>query len=811
MMYYAVEEKGKELWLVQEQYDPRYERKTESVFAQCNGYFGVRASGGLPALGEQRGMFVAGLFNRAYEEEVTELVNCPDVTGYHLIFREQEITPDRTEMSFYRRAFCLATGELEIIQRFVIDEEHVLEVREQRFASMDNPHILAQKVCLRAVKGEFPELDFVTEMNGQQTNSGVSHFHKVECRVYDKRLMHLQGYLKEDILSVISDCVCSQKSRKEPLFTLKRRGISARYKAELAWGAHWNFEKYTYIDHGSSTAQVGIQRRRLEEASKDGYEKNRAKHQSIMDRLWDRAAVHIEGASPKERASIAFAQYHIMGMMPWNRKDSSIAAKGLTGEGYKGHVFWDTEIFLLPFFTYLFPEQSRNLLEFRYDGLAGARKKAEDFGYEGAMYPWEVAVDGTEETPLYAALNIHTGKANKVWSGLKEHHVTADIGYALEQYLDMTGDREFLCRCGYEMLFEIAAFWVSRAEWSEEKQALVILDIIGPDEYTEHIDNNAYTNYMAGYCVKLALSMTEQAQKDVPELCRRLRIRKRQAQWEEFLEKLYLPRPNKDQILPQDDTFLSKKCVPDIERYKTSRIKQKILQDYSRDEIVDMQVLKQADVVMLLNLFPRMFAPDIVKKNVLFYEARTIHDSSLSLCAHAQACAVIREKELAWKFFEACTETDLDDNPYDSTDGIHAASMGGIWSCLIFGFAGVSFQDGTLYLDPQLPKHWKSMRFKLCVHGKVIDVEIGEESVCLRTENQESADLLVQVNGKRAHLRERCVFSLASADEGSSDERAWYQERRRILADAGAKKASAQKREEQGFEYGRKERNKIIS
>lgn len=759
-MYYAVEEKGNDLWLVQDNYDPRYELKTESVFAQCNGYFGVRAIGGLPSLDGKRGMFVSGLFNRAYKEEVTELVNCPDVTAFHIIFENQEITPDRTKMMDYRRALCLTTGELVIEQTFEIEKERILQVTERRFASMKDRNIFVQQVQLQAVKGTFSDVAFVTEMNGQQNNSGVSHFHKVDCRVYDKQVMHLRGYLEEDGLSVMSDFAYSRTKGKEPLFTLKRRGVSAKYMAEILEGSQWIFEKYTYVEHGKDIAATAQQREVLNTLAAAGYEMARAAHREVMEALWSRASIQIEGASLKERAAIAFAQYHIMGMMPWDRKDSSIAAKGLTGEGYKGHVFWDTEIFILPYFTYLFPEQARNLLEFRYNGLAGARKKAEEFGYQGAMYPWEVAVDGTEETPLYAALNIHTGKANKVWSGLKEHHVTADIGYAIEQYCDMTGDQDFLRRHGYEMLFEIAAFWVSRAVWDDGKNALVILDIIGPDEYTEHIDNNAYTNYMAHYCVELALSMTEQAEKEVPHLCQKLHIQEKKAGWKKFLENIYLPQLNEEQILPQDDTFLSKKCVPDIEQYKTSQIKQKILQDYSRDEIVDMQVLKQADVVMLLNLFPRLFAPEVVKKNVLFYESRTIHDSSLSLCAHAQACAAIREKELAWKFFEECTEIDLDDNPYDSTDGIHSASMGGVWSCLIFGFAGINFQDNTLYIAPQLPKHWNSIKFKLCVHGHVINMEIDKEKVCLRTENGEAANIPVQIHSEKAYLKEELIVLL---------------------------------------------------
>ena len=172
-----------------------------------------------------------------------------------------------------------------------------------------------------------------------------------------------------------------------------------------------------------------------------------------MQEIWRQARIEIDGASPEEEAAVSFAQYHLLGMMPWHSTDCCIAAKGLTGEGYKGHVFWDAEIFILPFFQYVFPQAARNLLEFRYKGLDGAREKAEAYGYKGAMYPWEAAVTGREETPLYAALNIHTGKANKVWSGIKEHHVTADIAYAVWQYYSVTGDRAFMERFGYEINF----------------------------------------------------------------------------------------------------------------------------------------------------------------------------------------------------------------------------------------------------------------------------------------------------------------------------------------------------------------------
>ena len=214
------------------------------------------------------------------------------------------------------------------------------------------------------------------------------------------------------------------------------------------------------------------------------------------------------------------------------------------------------------------------------------------------MYPWEAAVTGREETPLYAALNIHTGKANKVWSGIKEHHVTADIAYAVWQYYSVTGDRAFMERFGYEIIFETASFWVSRGQWDEKRQAYVICDIIGPDEYTEHVDNDAYTNYMARYCCRLASVLAEKLCAESPdlyrELNRRLGMDRNRKSWEEFAgQDCTFLFPMRSLSSPRMTHFSLKKRIPDIEKYKKSQIKQAVLLDYSRDEVVDMQVLKQ--------------------------------------------------------------------------------------------------------------------------------------------------------------------------------------------------------------------------
>lgn len=558
-------------------------------------------------------------------------------------------------------------------------------------------------------------------------------------------------------------CKVVRGVQEEKEFNLKRRSVYGTYVI-VPEDKEVIFEKVTLADQGENGITTEERKQMLTAALKKGYDVLWAEQQMKMKEFWDVTRIHVDGMSEAEEAAVCFAQYHILGMTPWHTNESSIAAKGLTGEGYKGHVFWDTEIFLFPMLLYGYPEEAKRLLEFRYRGLDGARKKAKDYGFEGAMFPWEAARTGEEETPLYAALNIHTGKANKVWSGIKEYHVTADIAYAVEQYYESTGDDRFMEDCGYEIVFEAARFWVSCAKWDEKRQRYGIYDVIGPDEYTEHVDNNAYTNYMAVYCVKMALNyvqkLKEENAKAYEHLNQKLQLEKDLQKWQEFQEKMYLPMPNEEGIIPQDDSFLSKPCLENITKYKESQIKQSVLLDYSREEVVNMQVLKQADVVMLLNLFPKLFDEEIVKKNVLFYENRTIHDSSLSYCAHAQACAAIGAMELAWEFFRKCLVVDINENPHDSTDGVHSASLGGIWNCLIFGFAGVHYEKGVLYLTPNLPDQWKTMDFNMYIEGVKVHFTVGKDNITLSCEKKEGRKIRVKTANKEYVLEDSLDISL---------------------------------------------------
>lgn len=726
MMYYDTVKEDGDLYLQESRYNPGYEKKTESVFSQCNGYLGVRACPEGDVLEQSRGMFVAGLYSPASNGEVAELVNCPDFVAMRISCGDEVLSLDTCAPQNYRRGLNLSTGELRIDADLTTRGGKRLSLSSRRFASLDNRHLFCHE--MRVTAGEDMDISIETGIDGQITNSGLSHFTAVEARVYDRKYLHTISRFDGGKLSVLTACGADKPVSGKVDFGLARRSIRGIYRFQLQKGETLRFSKFSFVD-SIPEAPLEDMKKVLGGCLESGYEKQYAVHRARFQAFWDMAGIEIDGATEAENAAIAFAQYHLLGMMPDGKTHASIGAKSLTGQGYKGHVFWDSELFDLPFFVNTFPDAARNLLVFRHRGLEGAREKARDFGYAGAMFPWEVAADGREQTPLYAALDIHTGKATKVWSGLKEHHVTADVAWAVWDYYLATGDAAFLEHYGLEILLEAAVFWNSRAAWNPEKERLEIPDIIGPDEYTEHVDNNAYTNYMAHACVGLACRVIRfmLGQGRLPERFRQ--YGQMLPDWERFLEKLYLPVPNAEGIIPQDDTFLQKKTLPDLESYKRSSIKQSILLDYSRQEVVDMQVIKQADVVMLLNLFPDLFPPEVVRKNVLFYEQRTLHDSSLSLCAHAIACAAIGESEMAYDFFQKALEIDLDDNPNDTTDGIHAAAMGGIWNCVIQGFAGLRHTQEGVEITPRLPDRWRSIKFRLVSKGVPLQAEVTHTGV----------------------------------------------------------------------------------
>ena len=685
---------------------PHSLNKYASVMACGNGYIGIRATHEEDYTQQTRGMYLAGLYHRAGRNETNELVNLPDVTGIEIELDGVNFSLLAGEMRHWQRELNFANGELRRSVLWRSPEGQQYRIESRRFVSLDQLPLVAMQLSITPVDAS-AQIVFKTGIDATQTNSGRQHLDEVSVRVFDPHYM--QGiYETQDRASEVAisaSCRLSM-SGSSSCFSAKNRRITAHHAITVLPGDTVTLEKLVWIAHRSDKAlsQESFARNALTElkgCAAQGYGALLERSASAWETVWRDSRVAVASPEPNDQLALDYAVWHLTAMTPAHDERSSIAAKGLTGEGYKGHVFWDTEIFLLPFHLFTRPQTARNLLRYRWLNLSGAREKARSNGWSGALFPWESAASGQEETPEFAAINIRTGLRQKVASALAEHHIVADIAWAVVAYWQATHDDDFMCNEGLTLLMETASFWMARA--TEINGRLEIHDVIGPDEYTEHVNNNAYTNYMAWHNVASAHQFMAMFDRDDARFAEKA---------SHFLARLWLPEVNEQGVLPQDDSFMTKPAI-DLSRYKAKAGKQTILLDYSRAEVNEMQILKQADVVMLNYLLPERFTPQQCAASLAFYEPRTIHDSSLSKAIHGIVSARCGDMQSAYAFWRDGIAIDLGDDPHSCDDGIHAAATGAIWSGVIQGFAGLQIVEGELHLAPRLPSHWKRLAFPL--------------------------------------------------------------------------------------------------
>ncbi|MFD2044210.1 glycoside hydrolase family 65 protein [Ornithinibacillus salinisoli] len=765
MMEYNLGKGKYEDWIVSETtFSPDALGKGESIMYLGNGYMGLRSATEEPYLKESRNLLVNGTFNKAFKNEVTELPNLADITRIDIRIDGTRFSLEFGETKEYVRQLNLRTAELTRTFYWTSPQGKELRFSFHRFVSLHNMHLIAMQMEVESLT-ESVELSFDSGINAQMSNSGSQHFLEGDRRVYDRKFIELIQTTKESNVDIAINTthnifVNGKAYSHEPKMNMSRRNVWLSYDMKLEPKEKLVMEKLTtvYTSRDKEFARTDYQLANLREyalnelkaISGKGYSELLHMHQTAWeDNVWQFYNLDIKSEDPYDLLALRFAIYHLTIMTPAHDDRMGIGAKALSGEGYKGHSFWDTEIFILPFFTYSNPEVAKSLLQYRYQGLAGARRKAQENGYKGAMYPWEAAwpTDG-EVTPLLGDVDIVTGEQTKIWSGLIEQHITSDIAFAVYQYYNVTNDHDFMNKYGYEMIFDTANFWASRLEWNDEKQEYHINNVIGPDEYKEHVNNNAFTNYMAYFNLKLAMyyykSLHEVNSEVLDELNERLSLLDCYTDWESKASHLYLPTPREeDLVIPQDDTYLQLREI-DLSKYKNQEQVRGIYKDYSPEQINEIQVTKQADVLILLYLWDQTFLKDDIrlteemkKSNFNFYEPKTLHDSSLSLATHAILANDIGKTDIAYSLFKEATEIDLGPNMYSSDEGVHAASIGGIWSVAVFGFAGVRLQDKRLRINPCLPKHWRQMRFTIYWKGQPLFVTVTDSSVIVEGKTDE--------------------------------------------------------------------------
>jgi kojibiose phosphorylase len=450
-------------------------------------------------------------------------------------------------------------------------------------------------------------------------------------------------------------------------------------------------------------------------------------HRKLWKEDWQRSDVVIEG-DDKAQLAMRASIYHLLIVGPRHSERVNIGAKTLSGQGYRGHAFWDTEIFMLPFFIYTNPGIARNLLSYRFHNLPGAMEKAAKNGFEGAQYPWESAADGREVTPVWVPSHKDPTQLVRIWCGDIEIHISSDIAYAVLQYWNASADACFLIDRGAEIVLQTARFWASRLEWVEEEQRYEISNVIGPDENHDRIDNNAYTNYMVRWHLQTAAQLfawlKEKDQAKFAALKERLALSEEiVADWVKKSHQIFLAFDEKTGMIEQFDGYFGLKTL-DMRDFagRTDSI-QGIL---GVEETAQTQTLKQPDVLMLMYLHPELFDLEIQKCNFDYYTPRTDLEYGSSLGPSIQAIMATRlgYMQNAYENFMRAAQADLKDVRGNAGDGIHGASAGGLWQAAVFGFAGLKIAEDGWTLEPRLPQGWKRLAFKFWYRGKEECVDI---------------------------------------------------------------------------------------
>ena len=343
-------------------------------------------------------------------------------------------------------------------------------------------------------------------------------------------------------------------------------------------------------------------------------------------------------------------------------------------------------------------------------------------------------------TPVWGAADIITGLPTKIWSGFIEQHITADVAYGVWQYYMVTGDQDYMDKYGYELLMDTAKFWASRLEWSQEDGQYHINDVVGPDEYKEHADDNAFTNYMAHWNLGIAMEYYQELKEKKPEkfaeLNEKMGLEEAYKVWEERRPLIYLPKPREeDLVVAQDRNYLTYPTI-DLTKYKESDQVGSLFRDYNLEQVNHMQVSKQADIMILFLLMEDLFSLDVKKANWDYYEPKTTHDSSLSLSTHVILANDMKDKALAYKLFQKAIRIDAGENMKTSDAGIHAASLAGIWQSVVFGFGGVRMLHGKLRICPLLPEQWKKLDFTFFWQGQRLHVVIDKDTLKIVNETK---------------------------------------------------------------------------
>jgi trehalose/maltose hydrolase-like predicted phosphorylase len=718
---------------------PEREPGIEGALALVNGYLGTRA-----AVEEGSGVSApATLLNGVFDATpmaaaeaaatperplavapTTELVVAPDWSRLRLVAGGAPLTLETAEVLGHRRVLDLRRGVL-LREWRLRTGGRTTRLRSLRFASLDDRHVLGQALELVAEDWSGP-VTVEAVVDGDVTNeNGVRHLVGHRTRRVDDGLL-LETRTADQGVAVClaaSTTLTADDGGQVPAGDGPgERALVRRHRFEAAPGRAWRLHKLVTVFTGRDDPDPAARAaERLRQVTAAGLPAVLERSAAAWAGRWAAADVEIGGDGELQR-DVRFALYHLIGSANPDDRRAAPGARSLTGEKYKGHVFWDTDTFVLPFFVHTHPPTARAMLAYRHHTLPAARSIAAATGWRGAAYAWESADSGQDVTPAWYITSA--GERRPILTGEQEHHLGADIGFAAWQYWTATGDEAFLLDEGAEMLLELARFWASRAKPGADGRWHV-RGVIGPDEYHEDVDDNAYTNQLAAWLLGQAGELAAWLAERHPGRWRSLRAALgledgELDDWRTVADGLVDGQDPETGLIEQHRGFHQLEEV-DLAAMRSPTASGEVALGWSR--LARLKVIKQADVVLLLALLGERFPRAVQEANYRYYEPLTVHDSSLSPAVYALVAARLGDLGTAERYLRRATRLDLDfDQGVTAAGGVHIAALGGLWQALVLGFGGMTVDGEELRFAPHVPVSWGSLRFRVHWRGDLLEV-----------------------------------------------------------------------------------------
>ncbi|GGH43208.1 glycoside hydrolase family 65 protein [Microbacterium album] len=738
---------------------------TETMFSVGNGYLGLRGNHPEGRHAHEHGTFINGFHETwpirhaeqayGFAEVGQTIINAPDAKVMRVYVDDEPLTLDIAEMREYERVLDMRDGiyRRRLLWRtpagkdVLIEDDRMVSFAERHLAVMrmtvtlldtDAPVTISSQIVNRQdgenVYGGVPTVAKARSIAAQKEAGRGTEFDPRKTDKINERVLQPQEYWQDELRSALSYRVTGSgmtlavaadhqidtendfdtRSLVEP--DIAKQVFRVRAKA----GVPITITKVVsyHTSRGVPARElVDRCRRTLDRIAIDGVEPVYRRQREWMDEFWSRSDVRIAGQDSLQQATrwclfqLAQAAARADGF--------GVPAKGVTGSGYSGHYFWDTEIYVLPFMAYTNPLWARNAMRMRTMMLPAARRRAAQLNEAGALFPWRT-INGEEASAYYAA-------------GTAQYHINADISYAIVKYVRATGDVDFMEREGADVLVETARLWTTLGFWRSYQgvETFHIHGVTGPDEYTTVVNDNLFTNVMARFNLHAAARVVREMAESNPGAFRLLADRValdpgEPEAWERAADAMHIPYSENFGIHPQDSLFLERE-VWDLEH--TPAEQRPLLLHFHPLVIYRFQVLKQADVVLALFLQGDHFSPEEKRADFDYYDPLTTGDSTLSAVVQSILAAEVGYQDLALEYFIDALFVDLGDLHRNSADGVHVASAGGVWTALVSGFGGLRDYRGELTFDPRLPAEWPELAYTIQWRGSVLDVTLRRDEM----------------------------------------------------------------------------------